>query len=133
MQFAQAVGAHRRVGGDRRVGHLAVRALPDREPALTARGARLAHHLLDDCERWRLGAQPGQERVDRDVGPLDLGDDPVRVVEHEPAQLQLPGQPVDVGAKAHALDRAPDADVDPGATLPRRRVHAHPTSARSAW
>ena len=96
------------------------------------RRALLGGDILDHGQRRRLGGQARQERVHRRARALHLGDDAAGVVEDEAGEAELPGQPVDVGAKAHALDGAVHAHPRPAA-VPDGRAQAHPTSSRSAW
>ena len=105
---------------------------PDRELRLATHLPRLADHILHHRKRRGLRAEPGQKRVDGAVRALDLGDDPVGVIEDKAAELQLAGQPVHVGAKAHALDGAVHAHPGPAAPA-YGRTHGHRASSRSAW
>jgi hypothetical protein len=132
VQLAQAVVAHRRVGRHRRVRHPTGRTRTDREARLAGDDALGPLHFLDDRQWRRLAGQAGTERLHRVPGTLDFGDHAVRIGVDEPAQPQLAGQPVDVGAKAHALNGAADANARPHQALPHRRLKAHPASARSA-
>ena len=131
-ELPQASLAGRRIGRDRCVSDVAVRALADREAAGARRLELLGRDALDRRERWRVGSETIEEPGDVGVGPLDLQENAVGVVEHEAAEPELAGQPVDVRPKADALDRAVHAH--PGAPAQAGRgAGAHPTSSLSAW
>ena len=122
-QLGEAVGAGGAVGRDRGARLAAGRALPDREAELAELLERLGHHPLDRGERRRLGGQAGEEALDRLARGLDLDHHAARVVQHVAGEPHLVGQPVHVGAEAHALDRPLDPRTDA----------AHATSSRSTW
>lgn len=65
---------------------------------------------LDHGQRWRLGADPPAEHVERGEGALDLGDDALAGVGHMARQAQFRGEGVDERAEADALDDAAHGD-----------------------
>jgi hypothetical protein len=121
-----AVGCHGRVCGT------AGRARKDRKPGFAGRPTVLGADALDQGEWRRLRPKPREESFDCVGVALDLEQYPSRVVEHEAAQVELTGEPVDVGAEADALHRAIDPCPDPPSQC-GRGVCAHPTSSRRAW
>ena len=58
----------------------------------------------DARERWCLGRDRGDERGERARVALDLHDDAVRVVEHEPREPVAVSEPVDERPEADALN-----------------------------
>ena len=76
------------------------------KPALAGRLELRGLHALDRGQRRRLARQPLQERLDRRRRALHLHQHAALVVEHEAGQAELAGEPVHVGAEAHALHDA---------------------------
>ncbi len=111
-QLREAVVARRAVGRDERQRLAAARAGDDREVSVARGLQRLRAHALDGRKRRRLGRQPRQEGRDGHRVALDLEQYPALVVEHEAAELELPGEAVDVWAKADTLHDALDAGSD---------------------
>ena len=124
-ELGQAGGAGGRFGGDRRVGLAAVGALEDAEAALPGGRQPRPGDRLDAGQRRCFRRQPGHEALDGLALALDVEQHAALVVEHVAGEPLLAGQPVDVGAKADALDHALHA--------PRRAPRHDSTSSRSTW
>ena len=122
-QLAQAVLAGGDVGGDERGRGPAARGLDDLEAGRRQRLDGLREHPLDDRQRRRVVAQAGEERRDALRRPLHLHQHAALVVEHEPVERQLAGEPV---------HERPEADPLHHALHPRAGAD-HPTSSRSTW
>lgn len=110
-ELAQAVRAGRGVGRDRR---RAV-ALGARAPNAETAPAEWRHGLVADVayvgQRRRLFPQPVAELLNGRRRAFHFRDDSVRAVEYETGQVQFGRQPVDEGAKAHALHRSAHGDL----------------------
>jgi hypothetical protein len=122
-QLREAVVAGRGIGRDERGGRAAARAGEDAEAAFARGRDVLGANRLDRRQRRRLLREPAQEAVHRRLPALDLQQHAALVVEDEPRQVELRGEPVDEGAEPDALD---------GPLHPRPHApHADSTSSRS--
>ena len=110
--LGEAVGAGGAIGRDRGPRLAVAGALANREAALAGLLQRLGDHPLHVRQGRGLGRQPREEALDRLRRRLDFNHHAARIIEHVPGHAELPGQPVDVWAKADSLDRALDARAD---------------------
>ncbi len=102
----QAVRAGGEIGQHQGGFRAAVFAVMDLEHRFALWGDSLRHQFGDRGVRWKLGLQAGTKGIQRGGCGFDLDHDTLRRIDYPPSQMEFIRQPVDKGAKSHALHRS---------------------------